>query len=226
LARLRYGPQVTLVVVVVPFRVVQCQVSVLSALPRYVGACAFTRPLDLVALGLQSPVAAPADAPIGASEDLDLTLFEADIERFLRHGTPGTMPASGADRSGGRAERRRHIRVNGPFEGWRRGALDVPIMIHDLSEGGCFVNSLQEVETGRRLALSLHLPDTGWIAVDGEIVHDSPGFGFAVRFVQVPDQSRAHLAHFVATRTARVAAGDDPQPMGALCATDLAAAAR
>jgi hypothetical protein len=44
--------------VVIPFRVVRCQISALDDPPLYAGACAFTQPLDLSTLGLPSPVRA------------------------------------------------------------------------------------------------------------------------------------------------------------------------
>ncbi len=40
--------------------------------------------------------------------------------------------------------RRRHVRIAGPFDGCRVGALDTPLSIFDLSRGGCFVNAMHD----------------------------------------------------------------------------------
>src|SRR5215510_4231090 len=43
-----------------------------------------------------------------------------------------------------RDDRRRHARVTGRFDGRRGGAVSMPVVIHSLSEVGCFVESLNE----------------------------------------------------------------------------------
>jgi len=89
--------------------------------------------------------------------------------------------------------RRKAPRVTGPFEGYRLGLIETPILIYDLSEGGCFVNSLYDTPAGQRLALRLNLPFEGVVTVQAETVYGRPGFGFAVRFVDVNDETRACL---------------------------------
>jgi hypothetical protein len=57
---------------------------------------------------------------------------------------------------------RRHTRVPGPFDGYWIGLLDTAIQIYDLSEGGCFVHSLQTLPLpGRPLVLKIDVPDEG-----------------------------------------------------------------
>jgi hypothetical protein len=85
-------------------------------------------------------------------------------------------------------ERRQHRRVSGPFEGCRRGLIDTPVSIRDISEGGCFVNALDDVEVGQKLTLTVEAPGGGTIEVNGLVVHAMPGFGFAVRFVDLADR--------------------------------------
>jgi hypothetical protein len=41
-------------------------------------------------------------------------------------------------------DRRHYDRVAGPFDGRRVGALETPVRIYDLSEGGCFINASHE----------------------------------------------------------------------------------
>jgi hypothetical protein len=109
-------------------------------------------------------------------------------------------------------DRRRHVRVAGPLEGRRLGAIDTPVLIQNISEGGCFVSSLVDVEGERELTLGIAVPDGEWITARGEVVHGQPGFGFAIRFVEISEGTRASLARLVAARLAAAA----PVTMGAM----------
>jgi CheY-like chemotaxis protein len=91
-------------------------------------------------------------------------------------------------------EKRRHVRVAGPFDGYRVGLVDTPVRIYDLSEGGCFVNCLHATPApGRSLSLKIDVPDEGWISLKGEAVYARPEFGFAVSFVDVPAEASDRL---------------------------------
>ena len=61
--------------------------------------------------------------------------------------------------------RRRHVRIAGPFEGFRVGALETPLSIFDLSRGGCFVNAMHEQASGIRFVMKIdsaaRWPDQG-----------------------------------------------------------------
>lgn len=107
-----------------------------------------------------------------------------------------------------RVDRWRRVRVKGPLDGRRRGELDTPVVIHDISEGGCFVNSVIEAAHGCRMTLDLLVSDEHWITVKAEVVNARPGFGFAVRFVEMPDATRSVLAHLVAMRKGSVVTDD------------------
>jgi hypothetical protein len=80
---------------------------------------------------------------------------------------------------------RTHLRVAGPFDGRRVGALETPIQLFDLSAGGAFVNSMYEQKNGVKLLLKIDLPVEGWITVKAETLYTRPG-GFAIRFVDMP----------------------------------------
>ncbi len=90
--------------------------------------------------------------------------------------------------------RRRHVRVTGPFDGKRISLIDTPVQIYDLSEGGCFVNSMQEQSEGREVELEIDLPTEGPIRVMAQTLYSRPGFGFAARFMQVDEASQSSLA--------------------------------
>src|SRR5262249_9565687 len=94
------------------------------------------------------------------------------------------LAATGA-RTGRTPERRRYMRVAGPFDGRRIGALETQVLIYDLSEGGCFVIAFHDQEVGRHLDLRIELPQEGSVLVKAETVYNRPGFGFAVRFIDL-----------------------------------------
>ena len=89
--------------------------------------------------------------------------------------------------------RRRHQRVDGPFDGRRVGALETPVQLFDLSRGGCFINSLHEQQLGITLALKIDLPHEGWITVKAETLYRRGEFGFAVRFIEMSEAESVHL---------------------------------
>jgi hypothetical protein len=95
-------------------------------------------------------------------------------------------------------DRRQHARVPGPFIGRRAGAIPVPLHIHDLSAGGCLVQSFYEVSPGRRMTLEIELPDEGWIRVEAVSRYMREDYGFAVEFVDVPADTRECLERVIA----------------------------
>ena len=88
---------------------------------------------------------------------------------------------------------RQHPRVPGPFEGWWITALPVPVHIHDLSVGGCLIQSYHDQPPGRRLTLEIDLPFHGRVTLEAETVTTREGYGFAVRFVNMPSDLRVKL---------------------------------
>ena len=90
--------------------------------------------------------------------------------------------------------RRQHPRIHGPFDGWRVDLLDVPVRIYDLSLGGCFVNAMHEQAPGIVVTLEVQLPGEGTLELKAKTLYRRPGFGFAVRFIDMDPQKRARLA--------------------------------
>jgi PilZ domain len=99
--------------------------------------------------------------------------------------TPATE-ASGIDR-------RQHDRIPGPFDGFRVGALETPLRIFDLSKGGCFVNAMHEQTPGISFQMKIELPYVGAITVKAETLYRRPGFGYAVRFVDMNEETISRL---------------------------------
>jgi PilZ domain len=100
--------------------------------------------------------------------------------------------------------RRQHVRVTGPFDGKRVSLIDTPVQIYDLSEGGCFVNSMQEQQEGREVELEIALPTEGTIRVTGVTLYARPGFGFAARFTQIDPGVAIRLSRELARLRARL----------------------
>jgi hypothetical protein len=98
-----------------------------------------------------------------------------------------TQPSSEA------RDRRRAERFAGPFDGCRVGALETPLSIFDFSRGGCFVNSMHEQTSGVRFTMKIQLPHVGTITLTAETLYLRSGFGFAVRFVDVDDETASLL---------------------------------
>jgi hypothetical protein len=90
-------------------------------------------------------------------------------------------------------DRRQHDRTPGPFDGRRLGSLATPVRIYDLSEGGCFVTSLHEQQPGIVFILEIELPYEGWIRLKAETLYVRPGFGFAVRFTEMTQETQERL---------------------------------
>ena len=101
--------------------------------------------------------------------------------------------------------RRKHDRVTGPFDGYRVGLLETPISIYDLSLGGCFVHCLHEQQEGSLIVLKIDLPQEGWITTKAETLYSRPGFGFAVRFVDLDKATEARVERSILTLKRRPA---------------------
>jgi hypothetical protein len=97
----------------------------------------------------------------------------------------------------GTDDRRASERVPGPFDAWRVGILETPVRIYDISTGGCFVHAMHEQERGVVVMLKIQLPDAGWLELKAETLYRRPGFGFGVRFIDTPPETRARLARAV-----------------------------
>ena len=83
--------------------------------------------------------------------------------------------------------------------------------ITDLSEGGCYLDSVGEVRRGEIVGFRVLLPDGDWLYLEGEVKHHSTE-GFGVQFVELNDEQTEKLQWLL--RLAQ-AAGPDDAPMSA-----------
>jgi hypothetical protein len=103
---------------------------------------------------------------------------------------------------------KRAPRINGPFHGRWRGPRDVDLTIHVLSITGCLIESFHDMPAGRRMTIEIDLPNEGTVSVPAESVYSKPDFGFAVKFVDVPPDTRVQLARAVFHRLTNRRTGD------------------
>jgi hypothetical protein len=80
--------------------------------------------------------------------------------------------------------------------------------VTDLSEGGCYIDSLCGAYVGEVVRFNVQLPDGEWLELSGEIAHHVPQIGFGVRFVDMSDTNRQKLKAFLA----QITAADDSFP--------------
>ena len=69
--------------------------------------------------------------------------------------------------------------------------------ITDLSDGGCYMDSLGDVTLGEPVNLKLQLPSGEWLELSGVVAHHTPPVGFGVRFVDLSEDQLATLRAFI-----------------------------
>lgn len=77
---------------------------------------------------------------------------------------------------------------------WDREEARHQVRITDLSEGGCYLDTVGEVLKGEIVALRVLLPDQDWLYLEGEVRHHHYGRGFGVQFVDLNDEQQQKLA--------------------------------
>lgn len=73
---------------------------------------------------------------------------------------------------------------------WQGSAPHYSVRIADISDGGCYVDTILEVTKGETLFLKIRMPDGGWFELEGVVAHHFPRLGFGVRFVNLNDEQR------------------------------------
>ena len=127
---------------------------------------------------------------------------ELDLERYATVGQS--------------AEHRRvRERITGPFEGaWLRADEGEALTISDLSEGGCFVQQANNLDSGDEVELAISVPTGELIELTGEVLGADPQLGFAMRFIGVSEEAEEQLRHAVALVSAEPT--EDAEPPVAL----------
>jgi hypothetical protein len=99
-------------------------------------------------------------------------------------------------------ERRAHPRVKGPFEGFWDGAGRQTGRIVDLSVSGCFIESFALPPVGQTVTVSIAISG-GQINLPAEVLYAESNHGFAVRFVDTPQEVANVLRKEIANKIPR-----------------------
>jgi len=76
---------------------------------------------------------------------------------------------------------------------WHGGEERHSARITDLSEDGCYLDTVGEVMVGEIVAFRVLLPDDDWLYLEGEVRHHRHGMGFGVRFVDLNEEQTEKL---------------------------------
>ncbi len=76
---------------------------------------------------------------------------------------------------------------------WGGGTHSTGARTTDISEGGCFIDTMAYAVVGETIDFKLLLPDGEWLPLQGEVIHELPRTGFGVRFTNISDSDRKRL---------------------------------
>ena len=91
---------------------------------------------------------------------------------------------------------------------WHGGEEIHSARITDLSEGGCYLDTVGEVLVGEIVAFRVLLPDDDWLYLEGEVRHHRHGLGFGVQFVDLNEEQVENLSRLL--KIAREAGPEAP----------------
>ena len=98
-------------------------------------------------------------------------------------------------------EKRKHERLPILVEVlWEGGTRSSGARTTDISEGGCFVDTMAHAPVGETIDFKLLLADGQWITAQGEVVYELPRTGFGVRFTHISDPDREQLTALLKTQ--------------------------
>lgn len=80
---------------------------------------------------------------------------------------------------------------------WHGGEERHSAQITDLSEGGCYLDTVGEVMVGEIVAFRVLLPDDDWLYLEGEVRHHRHGLGFGVCFIDLNDEQTEKLSRLL-----------------------------
>ena len=76
---------------------------------------------------------------------------------------------------------------------WNGKSGNYTARVTDLSEGGCYVDTMGEAQIGEVIVFKLQRPDGEWLELSGEVAHQTPPLGFGLRFVNLTDAQHEKL---------------------------------
>ena len=80
---------------------------------------------------------------------------------------------------------------------WDSRSGNFTARVTDLSEGGCYIDSLNQPNVGEILHLKLRLSNGDSLELTGEVAHQMPPLGFGVRFVKLDEEQLKNLTALI-----------------------------
>ena len=81
---------------------------------------------------------------------------------------------------------------------WERTGDAPAARITNLSEGGCFLDTVGEVRQGEIVAFRVLMPDEDeWLYLEGEVRHHIKGIGFGVQFLDLNQDQEAKVLELI-----------------------------
>lgn len=74
---------------------------------------------------------------------------------------------------------------------WNGSGGNYTARVSNLSEGGCYLDTVGETRVGEIVCFRILLPDDNWLYLEGEVRHHHPGVGFGVQFVDLNSEQEA-----------------------------------
>ena len=92
------------------------------------------------------------------------------------------------------ADRRSKPRLNVSLDAmWDSSTEAHSARVTNLSEGGCYLDSVGDVRQGEIVGFRIMLPEGDWLYLEGEVRHHTPRKGFGVQFVDLNEEQTANL---------------------------------
>jgi len=80
---------------------------------------------------------------------------------------------------------------------WEGEAGKYEARTNDLSEGGCFVDTIGQASVGEHIIFKLKLPSGEWLNVEGDVTYVDPRVGFGIRFRSLSEADKAKMAPLI-----------------------------
>lgn len=74
---------------------------------------------------------------------------------------------------------------------------DHPARVTNLSQGGCYLDTVGEVRRGEIVGFRILLPDGDFLYLEGEVKHYTAGVGFGVQFVDLNEEQESNLKRLI-----------------------------
>jgi hypothetical protein len=81
---------------------------------------------------------------------------------------------------------------------WERTGDAPATRITNLSEGGCFLDTVGEVRQGEIVAFRVLMPnEDDWLYLEGEVRHFVKGIGFGVQFTELNEEQESKVRELI-----------------------------